>query len=717
MPRHCRNLNYWITIKHSVMRKTIITMSVAIMSLASQAQTSYPTPQKVDVEDDYYGTKVPDPYRWMEDDTCQQVREWVEQENKVTRDYLDKIPFRKRLYNRLKELANYEKIGAPFKKNGKYYYYRNNGLQNQSVLYVSDNAEDDGRVFLDPNTLSADGTVALKSVSFSHNGKYMAYSISRNGSDWQEFYVMDVINGKLLSDHIEWAKFSGAAWHGDGFYYSAYDTPEEGKEFSSMNETHKIYYHKIGTPQKDDILFFQNPAFPKRFYGVEIDEKETVMYLTESGEGSGNNLFIRSLKSPCSQFIQMTSDSNYEYYPITEKGDSIIILTNFGAPMNRLMIADIRNPGIKDWKEFVPERKELLSSADHIGDKLILTYMKDASDHAYSYTLDGKMEHEIKLPMVGSVYFTGKREDRECYYTFRSFTMPNTIYKYDMESGESIPYKSPKLAFRTNDLVSEQVFYESKDGTRIPMTLTYRKGMKRNGKNPVFLYGYGGFAISLTPSFSAMRIPFIESGGIYAEANIRGGNEYGKEWHLAGTKMQKQNVFDDFISAAEWLIDNKYTNKDKIAINGASNGGLLVGACMTQRPDLFKVAIPEVGVMDMLRYHEFTIGWNWASDYGRSDDSKEMFEYLHGYSPLHNIKDGVAYPATLVLTADHDDRVVPAHSFKFGATLQEHQKGNVPVLIRIETNAGHGSGKPIQKILETECDIYSFVMKNLGMKY
>ena len=435
MPRHCRNLNYWITIKHSVMRKTIITMSVAIMSLASQAQTSYPTPQKVDVEDDYFGTKVPDPYRWMEDDTCQQVREWVEQENKVTRDYLDKIPFRKRLYNRLKELANYEKIGAPFKKNGKYYYYRNNGLQNQSVLYVSDNAEDDGRVFLDPNTLSADGTVALKSVSFSHNGKYMAYSISRNGSDWQEFYVMDVINGKLLSDHIEWAKFSGAAWHGDGFYYSAYDTPEEGKEFSSMNETHKIYYHKIGTPQKDDILFFQNPAFPKRFYGVEIDEKETVMYLTESGEGSGNNLFIRSLKSPCSQFIQMTSDSNYEYYPITEKGDSIIILTNFGAPMNRLMIADIRNPGIKDWKEFVPERKELLSSADHIGDKLILTY------HAYSYTLDGKMEHEIKLPMVGSVYFTGKREDRECYYTFRSFTMPNTIYKYDMESGESIPYK------------------------------------------------------------------------------------------------------------------------------------------------------------------------------------------------------------------------------------------------------------------------------------
>ncbi|MGN0225048.1 MAG: prolyl oligopeptidase family protein [Prevotella sp.] len=699
------------------MRKTIITMSVAIMSLVSQAQTSYPTPQKVDVEDDYFGTKVPDPYRWMEDDTCQQVREWVEQENKVTRDYLDKIPFRKRLYNRLKELANYEKIGAPFKKNGKYYYYRNNGLQNQSVLYVSDNAEDDGRVFLDPNTLSADGTVALKSVSFSHNGKYMAYSISRNGSDWQEFYVMDVINGKLLSDHIEWAKFSGAAWHGDGFYYSAYDAPEEGKEFSSMNETHKIYYHKIGTPQKDDILFFQNPAFPKRFYGVEIDEKETVMYLTESGEGSGNNLFIRSLKTPDSQFIQMTSDSNYEYYPITEKGDSIIILTNFGAPMNRLMIADIRNPGIKDWKELVPERKELLSSADHIGDKLILTYMKDASDHAYSYTLDGKMEHEIKLPMVGSVYFTGKREDRECYYTFRSFTMPNTIYKYDMESGESILYKSPKLAFRTNDLVSEQVFYESKDGTRIPMTLTYRKGMKRNGKNPVFLYGYGGFAISLTPSFSAMRIPFIERGGIYAEANIRGGNEYGKEWHLAGTKMQKQNVFDDFISAAEWLIDNKYTNKDKIAINGASNGGLLVGACMTQRPDLFKVAIPEVGVMDMLRYHEFTIGWNWASDYGRSDDSKEMFEYLHGYSPLHNIKDGVAYPATLVLTADHDDRVVPAHSFKFGATLQEHQEGDTPVLIRIETNAGHGSGKPIQKILETECDIYSFVMKNLGMKY
>ena len=504
---------------------------------------------------------------------------------------------------------------------------------------------------------------------------------------------------------------------GDGFYYSAYDAPVKGKEFSNVNETHKIYYHKIGTPQSQDVLFYQNPAQPKRFYYLDINEEETVMYLFESGAGAGNNLFVRDLRQKDSQFIQMTSDMDYQYDPVLTKGDKLYIFTNYKAPKGRLMVTDLRHPGLNDWQDLIPEQKNTLDGIRAINGMLILTYNQDASDHAYVYGLDGKLRHKVTLPSVGSVGFSGKKDQPECFYTFTSFTQPGTIYRYDMENDKSTIYYAPKVAFKLDDFTSEQVFFQSKDGTRIPMFLTYKKGMKRNGKNPVFLYGYGGFNISLGPGFSASRIPFLENGGIYAQVNLRGGGEYGEEWHLAGTKMRKQNVFDDFISAAEWLISEGFTSKDKLAIVGGSNGGLLVGACMTQRPDLFRVAIPEVGVMDMLRYHKFTIGWNWASDYGTSEDSKEMFEYLKGYSPLHNLKPGTAYPATLVTTADHDDRVVPAHSFKFAATLQECHQGPNPVLIRIDTKAGHGGGKPLTKVLEEQADIYGFIMYNMGMKF
>lgn len=681
------------------------------------AQLEYPQAPKDNTVDEYFGTKVPDPYRWLENDTSEATARWVEAENKVTNEYFSRIPFRNKLLARLKQVSDYEKIGTPFKRHGRYYIYRNNGLQNQSVLYTMDRIGGEQRVFLDPNKLSDDGTVALNGVYFSHNGKYAAYSISRSGSDWQEFYVIDIATGRLLDDHIQWAKFSGAAWLGDGFYYSAYDAPVKGKEFSNVNEVHKIYYHKIGTPQSEDVLFYQNPAYPKRFYGIEVNEEETMSFLTESGAGAGNTLYVRDLRKQDSQFIQMTSDMDSYYYTVGNVGDRVYIITNHDAPCSRLMVADINNPGLKNWETIVPETENVLEDVRMVGDKMILTYSKDASDHAYVYDLDGKCLREVTLPMIGSVGFSGKKGDSECFYSFGSYTVPGTIYKYDMETGESTVYAAPKTAFKLSDYVSEQLFFTSKDGTRVPMSITYKKGMKRNGKNPVFLYGYGGFNISLTPYFSASRMPFLEKGGIYVEVNLRGGNEYGEKWHLAGTKMNKQNVFDDFIAAAEYLIAEKYTSKDYIAAVGGSNGGLLIGACMTQRPDLFRVAVPEVGVMDMLRYHKFTIGWNWASDYGTSEDSEDMFKYLLGYSPLHNLKPGTSYPATLVTTADHDDRVVPAHSFKFAATLQECHVGTSPVLIRIDTKAGHGGGKPMAKVLEEQADIYSFILYNMGLKY
>ena len=700
------------------MKRLIIMTMATIASAAVSAQgLQYPKAAKDGTVDEYFGVKVADPYRWLENDTSQQTAAWVEAENKVTNAYLQKIPFRGKLLKRLTELVNYERISAPFKKNGKWYFSKNDGLQNQSVIYVMDELGGEPRVFLDPNKLSDDGTVALKGIEFSNNGKYAAYIISRSGSDWEEIFVIDLKTGQLTNDHIEWAKFTGASWKGDGFYYSAYDAPVKGKEFSNVNSGHKIYYHKIGTPQSEDVLFYQNAAYPMRFYSVSVNKEETLMYLFESGAASGNNIFVRDLRQPESQFIQMTSDMEKQYSPIYDDGQRIWIFTNDGAPKGRIMTADIRQPGIGNWQELVAEQENVISGVDVINRKIIITYQKDASDHAFLYGLDGKMINEVKLPSVGSVGFTGDEKEPECFYTFTSFTIPGTVYRYEMEKDESTLYTSPKVKFRLDDYTSEQVFFKSKDGTRIPMFLTYKKGLKKNGKNPVYLYGYGGFNVSLGPSFSASRIPFLENGGIYAQVTLRGGGEYGEEWHQAGTKLKKQNVFDDFIAAAEWLISEGYTCKDRLAIVGGSNGGLLVGACMTQRPELFGVAIPEVGVMDMLRYHKFTIGWNWAGDYGTSEDSKEMFEYLRGYSPLHNLKPGTSYPATLVTTADHDDRVVPAHSFKFAATLQECHQGNTPVLIRIDTKAGHGGGKPLAKVLEEQADIYGFILYNMGVKY
>ena len=706
----------------TIMRKHLLLTAAILTATNMVAQKIiYPQAPKDGTVDTYFGVQVPDPYRPLENDSSRATADWVKAENKITQDYLSRITFRSKLLKRMKELVNYEKVSAPsyIKQTGKWYFYRNSGLQNQSVMYVMDRLGDEknARVFLDPNKLSDDGTVALKGISFSHNGKYAAYSISRSGSDWQEFYVMDAKTGKLLDDHIVWAKFSGASWQGDGFYYSAYDAPQKGREFSNVNSIQKIYYHKIGTPQSQDVLFYQNPANPMRFYSVYVNQEETMMFLTESGAGSGNNVYVRDLRQPNSQFIQMTSNLDLQYSLVETIGDKMYFLTNDGAPKNRLMVTDLAHPGFNEWKTLVPEAKDMLESVTFADGKMILNYMKDASSHAFVYSLDGKQLSEIKFPTFGSAGFYGEKDRKEVFFYFSSFTVPGSIYQYDLATNTSKVYVSPKVKFNESDYVSEQVFYPSKDGTRIPLFITYKKGLKRNGKNPVYLYGYGGFNIAMPPHFSSNRIPFLEIGGIYAQACLRGGSEYGEEWHLAGTKMNKQNVFDDFISAGEWLIKNKYTSKDYLAIVGGSNGGLLVGACMTQRPALFKVCIPEVGVMDMLRYHKFTIGWNWAPDYGTSADSKEMFEYLKGYSPLHNLRPGTHYPATLITTADHDDRVVPAHSFKFAATLQADNAGNTPTLIRIDTKAGHGSGKPLSKQLEEQADIYGFILYNMGLKY
>ena len=699
-------------------KNLLFAAAMAMTATTAMAQKlKYPEAPHDNIVDTYFGEKVADPFRPLEDDNSEATAKWVKEENALTRSYLDKMPQRSQYLKRLKEVSNYEKVYTPFEKHGKWYVYRNNGLQNQAVLYQMDKLGGEQRVFLDPNKLSTDGTVALKSISFSNDGKYLAYVISRNGSDWEEIYVKDVATGKLLDDHIVWAKFTDAAWQGDGFYYSAYDAPVQGHETSAKNSVQKVYYHKLGTPQSQDVLFYQNPAYPLRFYGVGVNKEETMMFLYESGMDQGLNLYVRDLRQPNSQFIQMTGDASKNYSPIETIGDSIYLFTNAGAENNRIMVADIHHPGYQDWKELVPQSDDVLDGVTFIGgDKMVLTYTKDNISEAFLYNINGQRLSEIKLPGVGSASFSGKRERPECFYSYTSYTVPNTIYQYDYKTGKSTVYSQPKVNFRTSDYTSEMQFYTSKDGTRIPIFLTYKKGLKRNGKTPVLMYGYGGFNVTYPPYFSAMRLPFLESGGIYAYVVLRGGGEYGEAWHLAGTKMQKQNVFDDFISAAEWLIKDNYTDKDHLAIMGGSNGGLLVGACMTQRPDLYKVCIPEVGVMDMLRYHKFTIGWNWAPDYGTADDSKEMFEYLKGYSPLHNIKKGVSYPATLVTTADHDDRVVPAHSFKFAATLQQDQAGSAPVLIRIDSKAGHGGGKPLSKQMEENADIYGFIMYQMGMK-
>ncbi|MFA6833504.1 MAG: prolyl oligopeptidase family serine peptidase [Bacteroidaceae bacterium] len=701
------------------MRKMTLLLLMSVLFIACQNNNKmiYPKTKKVDTIDVYFNTEVADPYRWLEDDTSDETAEWVKAQNKVTQSYLNQIPQRKRLKERLTQLMNYEKIGTPFKKGERYFFYRNDGLQNQSVLYVQNSLDDEPKVFLDPNKLSDDGTIALANISFSKDAKYVAYTVSQSGSDWRNIYVMDSQTLEVIDGPIEWAKFTGASWRGNGFYYSAYDAPEAGKEFSSVNENHKIYYHKVGTPQSEDQLVYANKKYPKRFYSAGVSTDEDLLFIYESGEGRGNALFLKPSDDLSSPLITMAENFNYQYYPIEVINNKIYIYTNYKAPKYRLMVTDVSKPQIENWKELIPETENVLSNAQVIGKQLILTYDQDASNKAYICHLDGKDIKEIKLPAIGSVGFSGNRDDKECFYSFTSFTQPGSTYTFDIEKNESLLYRSPQIDFDSDKFITQQLFFESKDGTQIPMFITHKKGLELNSNNPVYLYGYGGFNISLNPSFSVSRLPFLEQGGIYAQVNLRGGGEYGEDWHIAGTKKQKQNVFDDFISAAEYLIANKYTSTNKIAIVGGSNGGLLVGACMTQRPDLFQVAIPQVGVLDMLRYHKFTIGWNWASDYGTSEESPEMFKYLLGYSPLHNLTKGVSYPATLITTADHDDRVVPAHSFKFAAALQEANDGKNPTLIRIDTKAGHGAGKPTEKVIEEQSDIYGFIMYHLGMNY
>ena len=570
-------------------------------------------------------------------------------------------------------------------------------------------------VFLDPNKLSDDGTVALTGVYFNRNGTKMAYTISRSGSDWSEIYVMDVQSRQLTGDHIIWAKFTGAAWHGDGFYYSGYPQPKEGSELSGINEGHTVYYHQVGTPQSQDRIAYQDKRYPQRFYTASTDKEEHWLIIDEDGADNGNRVFVKDLNQKNGTFVEVASDLRYRHAIVACLDEDIYMMTNEDAPNYRLVRFGISQP--KRWDEVVPESKNPMSNAQVIGGKWILTYGQDASDHAYIYSMEGKKEREIQLPTFGSVSFSGEKKERGCFYTFTSFTFPAVIYRLDVETGESVKFRTPQVAFNPEDYICEQLFVTSKDGTKVPMFITYKKGLQRNGKNPVYLYGYGGFNISLTPGFSPYRIPFLEAGGIYASVNLRGGSEYGEAWHLAGTKMQKQNVFDDCIAAAEHLIKEKYTKVGKICIAGGSNGGLLVGAVVNQRPDLFGAALPAVGVMDMLRYHLFTIGWNWAPDYGTSADSEEMFKYLYAYSPLHNIRnDGTPYPPILITTADHDDRVVPAHSFKYAATLQASNIGNAPKLIMIETKAGHGAGKPLSKVLESQTATWGFAMYELGMQ-
>lgn len=696
----------------------LIISTVLIMSACTTKQEKiiYPDTKKVDQVDDYFGTKVEDPYRWLEDDNSEETKQWVEAENKITFDYLAKIPFREQLREKLTKIWDYPKYSVTFKRKGHYFFFKNDGMQNQSVLYIQDSLYGEPEVLLDPNKFSEDGTVALGNLAISNDGKYLAYTTSTSGSDWNEAHVMDIGTKQKLDDLVKWIKFSGLSWRDDGFYYSRYDEPEEGTELSNKNEFHKVYYHKLGTTQDQDVLIYENKEYPQRNYNVDLTEDERFLMLYEMESSSGNALYVKDLSKENAEFVPIYSEFEKEIHVIDNIGDKLLVMTNIDAPKYQLVMIDPENPGQENWQIIIPEKEEVLESAKLAGGKLLVSYMKDASDKAFVYSTEGDFIAEVDLPGIGSIGgFSGRKDDNIAFYSFTSFLYPTTIFKYDIDNNTSEVFRAPEFDFNADDYITEQIFYESKDGTKVPMFLTHKKDINLDGNNPLFLYGYGGFNISITPSFSVSRLPFIENGGIYVIANIRGGGEYGEEWHDAGKQLNKQNVFDDFIAAAEYLIKNKYTSPDKIAIAGGSNGGLLVGACMTQRPDLFKVALPAVGVMDMLRYHKFTIGWAWAGDYGTSDDST-MFHYLLGYSPLHNIKDGVEYPATLITTADHDDRVVPAHSFKFAATLQAKHKGDNPVLIRIETKAGHGAGKPTSKQIDESTDIWAFTFYNLGMK-
>ena len=687
-------------------------------SCGSGNNMQYPkAPMDNSVTDQYFDLTVADPYRPLENDTAPATLEWVKAENALTESYLEAIPYRGNINKRLTDLNNYKKTGLVTKeKDGRYYYYENDGLKNQSVLYRSNTPYGEAQVFLDPNTFSEDGTVALQGVSMKNDGKLAAYIISRSGSDWNEIFVVDTDSAKLLKDHIEWVKFSDAVWQGDGFYYSSYPKPEAGKEFSNANENHQIYYHKIGTPQSEDKLVYEDAKNPFHFHSAYAPESEDYLFVYGSGEGNGNSIIFKNLKTGGDwTTIEPSQDYNITIKDV-ENGKALAI-TNYNAPNNRLVEIDLTQPDKKNWKDVIPQQEGVITDIEIAGGRLLVTIEKDAADKLYEYDRDGILIREIELPTYGSIAVSGNKKSDEVYYSFSSFTTPSSIYSLDLKTGESKKLKSAEISeFNPDDYITEQVFYPSKDGKKIPMFLTYKKGLEKNGQNPVYLYGYGGFNVSLTPGFSPNRLLWLENGGIYAQANLRGGSEYGEEWHQAGTKLNKKNVFNDFISAAEYLIDNQYTSPDYLTIEGGSNGGLLVGATVNMRPDLFKVAIPRVGVMDMMRYHLFTIGWNWASDYGRSDDSKEMADYLYSYSPLHNIKnDGTVYPAILITTADHDDRVVPAHSFKYAAQLQASDTGNAPKLIRIDSNAGHGGGKPTSKIISEYTDIYSFIFNNLGI--
>lgn len=698
---------------------TVLTSIAALTAgCGNQSSLKYPeAPMDLSVTDNYEGLVVADPYRPLENDTAPATLEWVKAENALTESYLSKIPYREQIRQRLTALNNYKKKGLYSKeKDGKYYYYENDGLKNQSVLYRTDSPDKPGEVFLDPNTLSEDGTVALQGVMMSNDGKYTAYVISRSGSDWNEIYVMDTATGTLLEDHIEWAKFTGAEWDGDGFYYSSYPRPEKGKEFSNANENHQIYYHKIGTPQSSDKLVYEDKNNPLHFHLAFVPESEDYIFVTGSGQGNGNSLIYKNLKTG-GDWINIEPTQDHEINVVDVTGDKVLVLTNYNAPNRRLMQIDLKNPGKANWKEVIPQGDSVIKAVYPAGGRMLVQVEKDASDKLYEYDFDGLLIREMNLPSYGSVSISADKDSDEVYYSSVSFTSPSSIYSLDMKTGESkLIYQTELPGFNPDDYITEQVFYPSSDGTKIPMFLTYKKGMERNGQNPVYLYGYGGFNVSLTPGFSPNRLLWLENGGIYAQTNLRGGAEYGEEWHQAGTKMNKKNVFNDFISAAEYLISNDYTSPEHLTIEGGSNGGLLVGATVNMRPDLFKVAIPRVGVMDMMRYHLFTIGWNWANDYGRSDDSREMADYLYSYSPLHNIRnDGTVYPAILITTADHDDRVVPAHSFKYAAQLQASDTGDAPKLIRIDSKAGHGGGKPVTKVIDEYTDIYSFIFNNIGV--
>lgn len=702
------------------MKKLLGILLVLCIPFALHAQLKYPATRKVEHVDDYHGTKVADPYRWLESDTSADTKAWVQEQNKVTFDFLNNIPYRAQWRKRIEEVFNYAKYSSPFRKGEYFYFYKNDGLQNHYVLYRQKGLDGQPEVVIDPNKLSADGTAILTGFNLSRNGRYAAYSISINGSDWQTYYVKDLQAGKDLADELKWVKVSGLGWQGDGFYYSRYPEPEQGKALSSKNENHQIYYHKVGTPQSEDKLVYEDKSNPQRFHiaFTTDDERFTFMNISDRGKGlNGNAIWYRDNTAGDTEFKPVIKEvSKYSYGFVEEINGKMLVRTNNGAPNYRLVLIDPKNPEESNWTTFLAEKEEPMQGATSAGGKLFVNYLKDVTTRFYVYNMDGKMAQEIKLPGLGTANgFGGNKDDKFVFYSFNSYIQPPTIYRYDIASGKSSIFRQPEIAaYNPNEYEAKQVFYPSKDGVKIPMFLVYKKGLKLNGRNPVILYGYGGFNISSMPGFSGTLVPWLEQGGVFAVANLRGGAEYGEKWHEAGMRFKKQTVFDDFIAAGEYLIKNNYTSKDYLAIRGGSNGGLLVGAVMNQRPDLFKVAIPQVGVMDMLRFHKFTIGWNWIAEYGSSDSAAD-FKNLYAYSPLHNLKPGAQYPATLITTADHDDRVVPAHSFKYAATIQEMHTGKNPVLIRIETNSGHGASNTAKAIALT-ADVYSFTFFNMGLK-